>query len=31
MDDAGARALGFVPRGVDEGLASTADWLRRYL
>ena len=27
-DDAGARALGFAPRGVDEGLALTAAWLR---
>jgi hypothetical protein len=31
MDDAGARALGFAPRGVTEGLALTADWLKRYL
>lgn len=31
MDDAGARALGFAPRGVDEGLALTADWLKSYL
>jgi dihydroflavonol-4-reductase len=27
MADAGARALGFAPRGVDEGIALTADWL----
>lgn len=26
VDDAGARALGFAPRGVDEGLALTAAW-----
>jgi dihydroflavonol-4-reductase len=31
MDDAGARALGFAPRGVDEGLTLTAGWLKRYL
>jgi dihydroflavonol-4-reductase len=29
VDDAGARALGFAPRGVDEGLALTAAWLRK--
>jgi dihydroflavonol-4-reductase len=28
VDDAGARALGFTPSGVDEGLARTAAWLR---
>jgi len=28
VDDAGARALGFAPRGLDEGLALTAAWLR---
>ena len=28
VDDAQARALGFAPRGVDEGLAITAAWLR---
>ncbi|WP_214401208.1 NAD-dependent epimerase/dehydratase family protein [Pseudonocardia lacus] len=28
VDDAGARALGFSPRGVDEGVALTAQWLR---
>jgi dihydroflavonol-4-reductase len=27
VDDAGARALGFAPRGVDEGIALTARWL----
>ena len=27
VDDAGARALGFAPRGVDEGLSLTAAWL----
>ncbi|MGE3286250.1 MAG: NAD-dependent epimerase/dehydratase family protein [Pseudonocardia sp.] len=27
IDDRGARALGFAPRGVAEGLALTADWL----
>lgn len=27
VDDAGARALGFAPRGVDEGLRHTAAWL----
>ena len=26
MDDAGARGLGFAPRGVDEGIALTAAW-----
>lgn len=26
VDDAGARALGFAPRGVDEGVALTARW-----
>lgn len=26
VDDRGARALGFAPRGVDEGLALTAAW-----
>jgi dihydroflavonol-4-reductase len=28
LDDAQARALGFAPRGVDEGLARTAAWVR---
>jgi len=28
VDDAGARALGFAPCGVDEGLARTAAWIR---
>jgi len=28
VDDAGARGLGFAPRGVDEGLALTASWIR---
>jgi len=28
VDDAQARALGFAPRGVDEGLSITAAWLR---
>jgi dihydroflavonol-4-reductase len=28
IDDAGARALGFAPRGVDEGLALTVEWLK---
>lgn len=27
VDDRGARGLGFAPRGVDEGLALTAEWL----
>ena len=27
VDDAGARALGFAPRGIEEGLAMTASWL----
>jgi len=27
IDDAGARALGFSPRGVEEGLALTAAWM----
>lgn len=27
--DSGARALGFTPRGVDEGLAITAAWIGR--
>lgn len=27
IDDAGARALGFAPVGVDEGLALTAKWI----
>ena len=27
IDDAGARALGFAPRGVDDGLTLTAAWL----
>jgi dihydroflavonol-4-reductase len=26
VDDAGARGLGFAPRGVDEGIALTAAW-----
>jgi dihydroflavonol-4-reductase len=29
IDDSGARALGFAPTGVDEGVARTAAWLRR--
>lgn len=29
VDDAQARALGFAPRGLDEGLRLTADWLTR--
>ena len=29
IDDAGARALGFAPRSVDEGLAETAAWVAR--
>lgn len=28
IDDAQARALGCAPRGVDEGLAVTAEWMR---
>lgn len=28
-DDAQARALGFTPRGLDEGPRLTADWLAR--
>jgi dihydroflavonol-4-reductase len=28
VDDRAARALGFRPRGVDEGAALTVDWLR---
>lgn len=28
IDDRGARALGFTPRGIDEGLALTTEWLR---
>ena len=28
VDDAGARALGYRPTGVDEGLARTVAWLR---
>jgi dihydroflavonol-4-reductase len=28
IDDAQARALGFAPRGVEDGLAITASWLR---
>ncbi|GAA1869665.1 NAD-dependent epimerase/dehydratase family protein [Pseudonocardia ailaonensis] len=31
MVDDGARALGFAPRGVEEGLALTAPWLRAHL
>jgi dihydroflavonol-4-reductase len=27
VDDAGARALGFTPRGIAEGLARTAAWI----
>jgi dihydroflavonol-4-reductase len=27
LDDSGARALGFAPRGLDEGLALTVEWL----
>jgi dihydroflavonol-4-reductase len=30
VDDRGARALGFRPRGVDAGAALTVDWLRRW-
>jgi dihydroflavonol-4-reductase len=29
VDDAGARALGFAPSGVDEGLARTAAWVQQ--
>ena len=29
IDDAQARALGFVGRGLDEGLQETVEWLRR--
>jgi dihydroflavonol-4-reductase len=29
VEDAGARALGFAPRGLDDGLALTAAWLRK--
>ena len=29
FDDAGARALGFAPRGIDEGIALTAAWCGR--
>ena len=28
VDDRGARAIGFAPRGVEEGVAVTVDWLR---
>ncbi len=28
VDDAQARALGFAPRGIDDGLSLTATWLR---
>ncbi|MGH3587958.1 MAG: NAD-dependent epimerase/dehydratase family protein, partial [Pseudonocardia sp.] len=28
VDDSGARALGFAPSGVDDGLARTAAWLQ---
>jgi dihydroflavonol-4-reductase len=28
VDDRGARALGFAPRGIDEGLALTVQWLK---
>lgn len=28
VDDAGARGLGFAPRGVEEGLAITAAWIK---
>lgn len=28
VDDTGARALGFAPRGIDEGLDITAAWMR---
>jgi dihydroflavonol-4-reductase len=28
VDDGGARGLGFAPRGIEEGLALTAAWLR---
>ena len=31
VDDAGARAMGFAPSGVDEGLARTAAWISRYV
>jgi dihydroflavonol-4-reductase len=27
VDDAGARALGFAPRGIEEGLGLTVEWL----
>ncbi|MGH3613398.1 MAG: hypothetical protein ACRDRK_12560 [Pseudonocardia sp.] len=29
VDDAGARSLGFTPRGVEEGLKLTAEWIGR--
>lgn len=29
VDDAGARALGICPRGIDEGIALTAAWLNQ--
>lgn len=29
IDDANARALGFAPRGLEEGMRITVDWLRR--
>ena len=29
IDDAQARALGFAPKGLDEGLGETVEWLRR--
>ncbi|MFR9806360.1 NAD-dependent epimerase/dehydratase family protein [Pseudonocardia sp. RS010] len=28
VDDAGARALGFAPRGIEDGLALTCAWLK---
>lgn len=28
VDDSGARALGFAPRGIEEGLALTVEWLK---
>ena len=28
VDDSGARGLGFAPKGIEEGLAETAAWLR---
>lgn len=31
VDDAGARAMGFAPSGVDAGMARTAAWIRPYI